>query len=62
MTLQEIRNDVLARMGTDHEIQNAQIDRFINEGYHEIIGAIIDEDENYFGSSETMMMMATTPR
>lgn len=60
MTLQEIRNDVLARMGTDHEIQNSQIDRFINEGYHQVIGAIIDEDENYFGDSETIAFAANT--
>lgn len=60
MTLQEIRNDVLARMGTEHEVQNTQIDRFINEGYHEVIGAIIDEDENYFGDSETITFTANT--
>ena len=54
MTLQEIRNDVLARIGPDHEITNAQIDTFINEGYNHVISKIVDDCQDYFGDTETI--------
>ena len=54
MTLQELRNDVLARIGPDHEITNAQVDTFINEGYHKVIAKIVDDCQDYFADSETI--------
>jgi hypothetical protein len=60
MTLQEIRNDVLARIGPDHEITNGQIDTFINEGYHHVIAKIVDDCQDYFGDTETITTVVGT--
>lgn len=60
MTLQELRNDVLARIGPDHEITNAQIDTFINEGYHKVIAKIVDDCQDYFADSETISTVSGT--
>lgn len=60
MTLQELRNDVLARIGPDHEITNAQIDTFLNEGYHKVIAKIVDDCQDYFADSETISVISGT--
>lgn len=60
MTLQEIRNDVLARSGPDHEITVGQIDTFINEGYQHVIAKIIDDCQDYFGDTETIATVVGT--
>jgi hypothetical protein len=60
MTLQEIRNDILARIGPDHEIQNSEVNRFINEGYHKVIAKIVDDFQDYFGTTETIATVVGT--
>lgn len=54
MNLLEIRNDVLARVGTDHEISNSQLDTFINEGKSKIEAAILADMPNFFPDTETL--------
>lgn len=54
MTLKQIRDDILARVGTDHEVSNSQLDRFINEGYSKIVAAILDKFPNFFPDTETL--------
>jgi len=56
MTLLEIRNDILARVGTDHEVSNSQIDGFINEGNSKIVAAILDKFPNFFPDTETLSL------
>ena len=60
MTLEEIRNDVLARSGPDHEITTGQINTFINEGYNKVIAKIVDDCQDYFGDSETITTVVGT--
>lgn len=60
MTLLEIRNDILARIGPDHEITNAQVDAFINEGYRKVQSKIIDDFQDYFGDTETISTVSGT--
>lgn len=59
MTLKQLRDDVIARFGVDHEISNAQIDTWINEGYGLVTGAIVDAFEEYFADSESISLTAT---
>jgi len=58
MNLKQIRDDVLARVGTDHEITSLQIDRFINEGKTKIEAAILDKVVNFFPSTENLTFTA----
>ena len=58
MNLQQIRNDVLARVGPDHEVTNSQIDRFINEGKSKIEAAILDKSQKFFPADETLSFIA----
>ena len=60
MTLKQIRDDILARIGPDHEIQNSEVDTFINEGYHHIIGKIMDDFQDYYGDTETIATVIGT--
>jgi len=60
MTLEEIRNDVLARIGPDTELSNAHIDTFINEVYHHVIAKIADDFQDYFGDTETITTVVGT--
>lgn len=59
MNLLQIRNDILARVGTDHEISNSQIDTFINEGKSKIEAAILDKFPNFFPDTETLSFSST---
>lgn len=60
MTLLEIRNDILARIGPDHEISNAEVDAFINEGYRKVIAKIVDDFQDYFGETEDITTVVGT--
>ena len=60
MTLLELRNSVKARLGTDHEVTNGQIDQFLNEGYRTVIARITDAFEDLFGASETVALVTGT--
>jgi len=59
MNLLQIRNDVLARVGTDHEITNSQLDTFINEGKSKIESAIMADMPNFFPDTETLSFTTT---
>ena len=60
MTLSQIRNDILARIGPDHEIENSEIDTFINQGYDIVVGKIMDDFQDYFGDSEDITTVVGT--
>lgn len=59
MTLKQIRDDILGRVGTDHEVSNSQINNFINEGKGRIESYILSEQPNYFPDTETLSFSST---
>lgn len=58
MTLKTIRDTVLAIIGSDTELQNADYNTFINEGYTNIVSKIMDERKDFFPSTETISVIS----
>lgn len=54
MTLKQIRDAIIAIVGSDTELQNADYDVFINEGYTNIVAKILDERKDFFPGSIVM--------
>lgn len=54
MTLKQIRDAIKAIVGNDTELQTADYNVFINEGYKRIITRILDERKDFFPDSENI--------
>lgn len=59
MTLKTIRDTVIATIGPDTELQVANYNVFINEGYTNIIAKILDERKDFFPDTETISVVAS---
>lgn len=59
MNLKAIRDTVIATVGPDTELQVADYNVFINEGYTNIISKILDERKDFFPDSEIIAVTAS---
>jgi len=59
MNLKTIRDTVIATVGSDTELQVADYNVFINEGYTNIISKILDERKDFFPDSEIIAVTAS---
>lgn len=58
MNLKNIRDTILAIIGSDTELSNANYNTFINEGYKLIVGRILSERKDFFPDTETIAVTA----
>lgn len=58
MTLKTIRDAIIAIVGSDTELQNADFNTFINEGKRFIEGAILKERKDFFPDTESISVTA----
>lgn len=58
MTLKQIRDAIIAIIGSDTELQNADFNTFINEGYLRIVNLFLKERRDFFPDTETISITA----
>lgn len=58
MTLKQIRDEIISIIGSDTELQNADFNTFINEGYTNIIAKILDENKDFFPDTESISVVS----
>ena len=58
MTLKQIRDAALAIIGSDTELQTADYNTFINEGYMLIVNRFLKERRDFFPDTETISVTA----
>ena len=59
MTRKEIRDEIISIIGSDTELQNADYDKFIDEGHGNIVARIMEERKDFFPDTETISVVAS---
>lgn len=54
MTLKQIRDTIISTIGPDTELQVADLNIFINEGYMNVVSKILDERKDFFPDTESI--------